>query len=51
MRRLPLVLVALTFVPAAHAAELTVSPRDFSPLERRLSVRAELPRAARVGVQ
>ena len=25
----------LTFVPAAHAAELTVSPRQFSPLERR----------------
>ena len=51
MRRLALVVLALTFVPAAHAAELTVSPRDFSPLERRLSVRAELPRPERVGVQ
>ena len=51
MRRLALVVLALTFVPAANAAELTVWPRDFSPLERRLTVRAELPRAQRVGVQ
>src|SRR5688572_6044873 len=51
MRRLALVVLTLAFAPAANAAELTVSPRDFSPLERRLSVRAELPRAERVGVQ
>jgi hypothetical protein len=51
MRRLALVVLALMFVPAAHAAELTVSPRQFSPLERRLEVRADLPRTERVGVQ
>ena len=51
MRRLALVVLALTFVPAAHAAELTVSPRQFSPLERKLEVRADLPRTERVGVQ
>src|SRR6187455_2927840 len=51
MRRFALLVLALTFAPAAHAAELTVSPRDFSPLERRLSVHAELPQVERVGVQ
>ena len=51
MRRLVFVVLALTFAPAAHAAELTVSPRQFSPLESRLSVHAELARPERVGVQ
>ena len=44
MRRLALVVLALTFVPAAHAAELTVSPRQFSPLERKLRCARICPR-------
>jgi hypothetical protein len=51
MRRLALIVLALAFPPAAGAADLTISPRDFSPNERQLRVRAVLPEAARVGVQ
>ncbi len=50
-RRLGLVLLVLAFPSAAHAADLTAVPREFSPDEKRLNVHAELPSAERVGVQ
>ena len=51
MRRLALVLVILAFPATAHAAELRLSPSDFSPAERTLRVEAALPKAERVGLQ
>jgi hypothetical protein len=51
MRRLVLAVIALACAPAAAAADLTVAPRDFSPVERPLRINATLERAERVGVQ
>ena len=52
MRRLALAaLIAATLAPAAHAAELTASPTDFSPALRKLLVHAQLPESGRVGVE
>jgi hypothetical protein len=51
MRRLALVVLALAFPSAAHAAELSIAPRNFSPDEKRLRVQASLPAPARVGIQ
>ena len=51
MRRLALVVLALAFPSAAHAAELSIAPHDFSPDEKRLRVQASLPAPARVGIQ
>ena len=50
-RRLALILLALVLPSAAHAADLTAVPREFSPDEKRLSVHAELPTPQRVGVE
>ena len=51
MRRLALLVLALAVVPPAAAADLTVSPRDFSPTAKRLRIQAALPQAQHVGVQ
>lgn len=51
MRRLALLIAVLAFPPAAGAADFTVVPRQFSPSEERLNVRAQLAKPARVGVQ
>jgi N,N-dimethylformamidase beta subunit-like, C-terminal len=52
MRRLALTaLAAAVLAPSAHAAELSVSPRDFSPAVRKLLVKAALPQTDRVGVR
>ena len=51
MRRVALVVLVLAFPSAAHAADLTVAPHDFSPEAKQLRVHAELPAAARVGLQ
>lgn len=51
MRWLVLVVLSLALAPAAAAAELTVSPRDFSPRQERLRIKASVPQLARVGVQ
>ena len=51
MRRLALLVLALAVVPPAAAADLTVAPRDFSPKQERLRIKASLPKLERVGVQ
>ncbi len=51
MRRLVLLVLALAVVPPAAAADLTVAPRDFSPKQERLRIKASLPKLERVGVQ
>ncbi len=51
MRRLAVVLALLAFPASAHAADLTVKPADFSPLEKRLRIQASLLKVERVGVQ
>ena len=51
MRRLALLVLVFAFPSTAAAAELTVAPYDFSPKAKRLTVRASLPSAARVGLQ
>jgi hypothetical protein len=51
-RRLLLALACALALPStAAAADLTVAPQDFSPKQKRLSIRASLPAAARVGLQ
>jgi len=52
--RPPLLLVfavALALPAGASAADLTISPRDFSPAAERLRIEAALPKAERVGLQ
>ncbi|MEO5575732.1 MAG: N,N-dimethylformamidase beta subunit family domain-containing protein [Gaiellaceae bacterium] len=51
MRRLVLLVAALTVVPSAAAANLTIAPHDFSPKQKRLRIQASLPKLERVGVQ
>jgi hypothetical protein len=53
MRRpvLLVVLLVLGLPGGASAADLTAVPREFSPVEKRLRVHAELPAPERVGVQ
>ena len=51
MRRLALLIVVFAFPPAAGAADLVVSPIQFSPAEGWLRVHAQLPKPKRVGVQ
>ena len=51
MRRLVLLVLALAVVPPAAAADLTIAPRDFSPKQERLRIKASLPKLERVGVQ
>jgi hypothetical protein len=51
VRRLPLVVLALAFAPAAHAATLEIVPRDFSPAQTRLSIDASLSLPRLVGVE
>ena len=51
MRRLALLVLALAVVPPAAAADLTIAPRDFSPKQERLRIKASLPKLERVGVQ
>ena len=51
MRRLVLLALVFAFPSAAAAADLTISPQDFSPKAKRLSIQASLPSAARVGIQ
>jgi len=52
VRRLGLVVVAALAVTAqAHAATLTVTPRDYSPLHAKLSVSATLTLPRQVGVR
>ena len=51
MRRLALIVLILAFPPAAGAADLVIAPGTFSPTAKRLSIRATLPAADRVGLQ
>ena len=51
MRRFVLLFLALAVVPPAAAADLSIVPRDFSPKQERLRIKASLPKLARVGVQ
>ena len=51
MRRLALIVLALACAPTAAAADLTIAPRDFSPVAEQLRIRAALPKPGRVGVQ
>src|SRR5688500_2647617 len=51
MRRLALVVLALACAPTAAAADLMVSPRDFSPATKPLRIHAALPEPGRVGIQ
>ena len=51
MRRLVLLVLALAVVPPAAAADLTITPHDFSPKQKRLRIKASLPKLERVGVQ
>ena len=51
MRHLILFVLALIVVPPAAAADLTIVPRDFSPKQKRLRIKASLPQLEHVGVQ
>ncbi|MEP6813758.1 MAG: N,N-dimethylformamidase beta subunit family domain-containing protein, partial [Actinomycetota bacterium] len=52
MRRLGLIFVAVLLAPAtAHAATLTIAPRDFSPAAHTLSIAGSLTLPRRVGVE
>jgi hypothetical protein len=51
MRRVALALLVFAFPSTAHAADLTIAPREFSPVQKRLRVQVALPAAAKVGVQ
>ena len=51
MRRLALVLLVLAFPASAEAADLTISPTDFSPAAKKLRIQAALPSSQHVGLQ
>ncbi len=51
MRRLALVVLALAFAPAAHAADVRVSPQAFSPVRGTLSIAGSLTLPRQVGVE
>jgi len=53
MRRLAFLVVALALAlpGGARAADLTITPRDFSPLAARLRIQAALPAPERVGLE